>query len=73
MVEGGRITAILDWESAGWFPAHWEYCKAKFTSFAPLAEFWDPWIPAFIPPFEMESEVDMEMFLRLWVPRERAW
>ena len=22
------IAAILDWEQAGWYPEHWEYCKA---------------------------------------------
>lgn len=25
LVEGGRVTAILDWEYAGWYPEHWEY------------------------------------------------
>lgn len=25
-----RITAILDWEQAGWYPEHWEYCKMCF-------------------------------------------
>ncbi|TDL20692.1 hypothetical protein BD410DRAFT_363616 [Rickenella mellea] len=27
MVSGTNVTAILDWECAGWFPSHWEYCK----------------------------------------------
>jgi len=25
--EDGTITGIIDWECAGWFPAHWEYCE----------------------------------------------
>ncbi|KAI9745362.1 MAG: hypothetical protein M4579_007657, partial [Chaenotheca gracillima] len=27
MIHGGRITALLDWEYAGWFPEYWEYVK----------------------------------------------
>jgi aminoglycoside phosphotransferase (APT) family kinase protein len=27
LVQGSRVT-LMDWETAGWFPAHWEYCKA---------------------------------------------
>lgn len=22
-----RITSIIDWEEAGWYPEYWEYCK----------------------------------------------
>lgn len=29
--EGLRITAILDWELAGWYPEHWEFVKALNT------------------------------------------
>ncbi|KAJ5290529.1 uncharacterized protein N7443_010782 [Penicillium atrosanguineum] len=28
LIEGGRVTAILDWEYAGWYPEHWEYIQA---------------------------------------------
>ncbi|KAK0439205.1 kinase-like domain-containing protein [Armillaria borealis] len=28
MVQGTRVTAIIDWECAGWFPAHIEHCMA---------------------------------------------
>jgi len=27
LVEGGRITGIIDWEYAGWYPEYWEYIK----------------------------------------------
>lgn len=27
LVENGRITAVLDWEMAGWYPEYWEYVK----------------------------------------------
>lgn len=28
LVEGDRVTAIIDWEFAGWYPEHWEYIRA---------------------------------------------
>jgi hypothetical protein len=28
MVKDGRVTGIIDWENAGWFPEYWEYVKA---------------------------------------------
>jgi hypothetical protein len=32
MVENGRITGIIDWEFAGWYPEYWEYIKMiQFT------------------------------------------
>ena len=27
LVKHGHITAIIDWECAGWYPEHWDYCK----------------------------------------------
>lgn len=27
----GRISAIVDWECAGWYPEYWEYTKMHFT------------------------------------------
>jgi Ser/Thr protein kinase RdoA (MazF antagonist) len=27
-----RVAAILDWHSAGWFPAYWELCKMMWTA-----------------------------------------
>lgn len=28
MVQNGRITGFLDWESAGWYPAYWDFTTA---------------------------------------------
>ncbi|EIM81986.1 kinase-like protein, partial [Stereum hirsutum FP-91666 SS1] len=25
MLEGRRVVVLIDWEGAGWYPAHWEY------------------------------------------------
>ncbi len=24
-----RVVAVLDWSQAGWYPAYWEFCKAR--------------------------------------------
>ena len=31
MVKKGRVTAIIDWEMAGWYPDYWEFAKAFFS------------------------------------------
>ena len=30
--DSGRITAILGWESAGWYPEYWEYTQMHFAT-----------------------------------------
>lgn len=30
LVDKGKITAIIDWEFAGWFPEYWEYTKIHY-------------------------------------------
>lgn len=30
MVKDGRISGIVDWENAGWYPEYWEYTKCYF-------------------------------------------
>jgi tRNA A-37 threonylcarbamoyl transferase component Bud32 len=35
LVKNGRIVAIIDWESAGWYPEYWEYTRwasSNYTS-----------------------------------------
>jgi aminoglycoside phosphotransferase (APT) family kinase protein len=72
MAQGSVVTAILDWESAGWFPAHWEYCKARFGSFDCTAATWDPLMSKFIPPYDAESAADFHLFQMHWFPSVRA-
>lgn len=33
LVDGGRLSGIVDWECAGFFPAYWDYTKAMFGAF----------------------------------------
>lgn len=37
LVKNGHITAIIDWEFAGWYPEYWEYTKMHWTP-SPLWE-----------------------------------
>lgn len=30
IVKDGRIAAIVDWETAGWFPEYWEYTRIRY-------------------------------------------
>lgn len=36
--DGGNVTAIVDWEMAGFYPEYWEYAKAHF-----FADYEHPW------------------------------
>jgi hypothetical protein len=37
LVQGGKITGFLDWESAGWYPEYWDFTTAlRFTQ----EDFW---------------------------------
>ncbi|KAJ3837705.1 hypothetical protein F5878DRAFT_621697 [Lentinula raphanica] len=56
LVKGNRVTGLIDWECAGWFPAHWEYIKANWTDFD--AEDWVRDLREFIPPFDLENRAD---------------
>ena len=36
--ESAKVVAVLDWESAGWFPSHWEYCKCVRGKYKKIGE-----------------------------------
>lgn len=46
--ENGQVTAILDWEYAGWYPEHWEYIKA-LRELRPVPGWWD-YLSRILPP-----------------------
>lgn len=39
-----RILALIDFEQSGWYPAYWEYCKARWT-----AEIGGEWETMYLP------------------------
>ena len=36
LVNGSTITAIIDWETAGFYPEFWEYCRMHDPGFMTL-------------------------------------
>lgn len=62
MFDGKKVT-LIDWECAGWFPAHWEYCKAVNWCYIDHAD-WLEWAPKCIPVYEEEAEVDKLLLRR---------
>ncbi|KAL2816967.1 kinase-like domain-containing protein [Aspergillus granulosus] len=63
LVEGGRVTAILDWEYAGWYPEHWEYIQA-LRQLKPMPD-WPEYLSRILPP-RFESEyIGMSFLARL--------
>ncbi|KAH6644462.1 kinase-like domain-containing protein [Boeremia exigua] len=45
--ETGRISGIVDWECAGWYPEYWEYTKMHFTVRSTLRWLYDVVNPIF--------------------------
>ncbi|OAX78622.1 hypothetical protein ACJ72_07068 [Emergomyces africanus] len=48
LVNEGRITAILDWELAGWYPEYYEYIKT-FQDWKPMPD-WPEYLYNVLPP-----------------------
>lgn len=63
IVDNGRIAAIVDWEGAGWFPAHWEYVKA-FYAVAVRSSEWATIVPRFVPEYRTEYLADLQLWPR---------
>ncbi|KAF8148201.1 kinase-like domain-containing protein [Crassisporium funariophilum] len=56
----GTVTAILDWDSAGWFPEYWEYTKAHFAPYAP--QDWVSRIGDITGRYEQELEAERQLY-----------
>ncbi|VDB87252.1 unnamed protein product [Peniophora sp. CBMAI 1063] len=66
--ESLEITAVLDWECAGWLPSHWEYRKALWSSWGRMAETWSPRLQLFVSTFPLEAEADKQLASLFWCP-----
>ncbi|WEW55213.1 hypothetical protein PRK78_000642 [Emydomyces testavorans] len=53
---GDKVVGIIDWETAGWYPAYWEYTTACYVN--PQNSFWRDEIDKFLDP--MPEELVME-------------
>ncbi|CAK7245815.1 MAG: hypothetical protein STHCBS139747_007415 [Sporothrix thermara] len=47
LADGDKVTGIIDWETAAWMPAYWEYTNAWHVS--PYNLFWQEEVGKFIP------------------------
>lgn len=56
MLDGATITALIDWECAGWFPAHWEYIKTHFGAQGESS--FTERIRDFVPAYDLEKRAD---------------
>jgi aminoglycoside phosphotransferase len=61
LVKDGRISGIVDWENAGWFPEYWEYTKCHFG--VRLSKRWLKMIEAV---FENKYEVELGIERQYW-------
>lgn len=48
-----RVTTVLDWEDAGWFPSYWEYAGC-FINFS-WNDDWPEWFEKIIDPYPSEA------------------
>jgi hypothetical protein len=55
----GRITAILDWETAGWMPEYWEYRKARYGRND--KKWWVDIVHSIMDPYEREWKLDSDL------------
>ncbi|KAK3077698.1 hypothetical protein LTS18_009541 [Coniosporium uncinatum] len=56
LVNGDQVTAIIDWETAGWYPEYWEYTTACQVN--PRNPWWRDELDKFLEPFPEASEMD---------------
>lgn len=74
MVKGDTITGLIDWESAGWFPEHWEYLKVYWSpDLHPMQELWLDRVKEIIQPYELENTGDRELIKGLHSVPPTVW
>lgn len=61
LIEGGRISAIVDWENAGWFPEYWEYTKVHYT-ISRTKRYLNDIVEVALGGYEKELEVEKMLF-----------
>lgn len=59
LVEDDHIAAILDWETAGWYPSYWEYTCA--IQVHPWNLFWKEHISSFLDPLPQALQFEQQM------------
>jgi aminoglycoside phosphotransferase (APT) family kinase protein len=57
IIKDGRIAAIVDWESAGWYPEYWEYARWADSNFR-STQMWHGLRDEILDPYPDELRVD---------------
>lgn len=64
VTEDGTVVAIVDWETAGWYPEYWEFTKARYT----LEHMdWTPVIGEMTGTYEQEFQAEAELWARVYL------
>jgi len=65
-VKDGKISGIVDWETAGWYPEWWEYTKCHFGIYGHKK--WLEVIEEILPGYQNELEAERELwkFVNPW-------
>jgi len=56
IVQGSKITGIIDWETAGFYPTFWEYCRMHLPS--AMTPGWDYILKRVFPGPRRQKEID---------------
>lgn len=64
IVKDGRVTAIIDWEMAGWYPDYWEFAKAFYLEM--FANDWASHLLGVLTPYYQEQVMYTILMDVLW-------
>ncbi|KAL1889987.1 hypothetical protein Sste5346_008566 [Sporothrix stenoceras] len=56
LADGDNVTGIVDWETAAWMPAYWEYTNAWHVN--PHNPYWQEEVPKFLEAYPVELEME---------------
>ncbi|OIW31574.1 kinase-like protein [Coniochaeta ligniaria NRRL 30616] len=62
LVDGDKVTGIIDWETSGWYPHYWEYTSVWYGN--RIRPGWQSMIPKFLQPYP--EELKMEITRQKW-------
>jgi aminoglycoside phosphotransferase (APT) family kinase protein len=57
LIKDGKIAAIVDWESAGWYPEYWEYTRWAVSNYT-SSQIWHDLRDVILDPYPDELRVD---------------
>lgn len=56
LVDKGKLSGIVDWENAGWFPEYWDYTKIRWVSFRASQRYLNDVVDRVFPDYKLELE-----------------